>query len=988
MDRIETSLDRAARDAGRRMERQLNRAISSINPLRATVELNTQQAEAALGTLAAQVTNVRVMPEVDRDQFINAIQAALVGATVAVNVVPNMDNFNTAVRTHHVPDVVVNVRADTDNAEKEIGRFGKALGGLAGIAGTVAQIGALGTAAFGAASGVAALGAALAPAAGIIAAGPAVILGYQAALGGLKLALSGVSTAFGEALTGDAEKFNEALEDLSPKAVAAAREVRALKPAFEDLRSTVQDSFFSQITGEITKTAAALEGPLTKGLSNIAEGWGRAANNALEYIRGAQGVSNIRDILGASGEAIDGLALGTNKLTAGFLQIAASVSEAFGERFGGAIAGATEGIGTFLQDAAKSGRAVAWVEGALTVFKQLGAIVGNIGTILGTVFSQAAEAGGGLLARFEQMTGQVAEFVQSAEGTKIINSLFEVLSAVSGVLGQTFGALLTIVKAVAPAFTTIAGAITPILPVIGKLIGELASGLAPVIAQIAQVIGKVLAAALDVITPILPVIVDAFLKLVKAVSPLVPILGNVLVQAVNALWPLLSTLAKALTSIVTAVAPLITQLIEGLTPILNSIAPIFGRLVAAIAPLITQIIDALLPVLPPLIDAFLAIMEAVAPLTEPFIQLVEALTPLLVLVIQLIAPVIQLAAEMIKWLTLKAVVPMITDIINILTRIITVITDVTAEVTRFGNYFKANWRDIRDDVVKTITDLWNQTVAFFKRIWTDSTTWVSRTWTDVTKYFTNMYNSAVSWVSNIWTTVVQYFTNMRNGVVNALTGLVNGIGQKFNEAWSTAVSTVSDLVASVVRYFRDLPGRVVKGLGNLNNTLYSAGQNLLMGMVNGVLSVAHRLIDSVRNAVSDAYQSAKNFLGIRSPSRLFFGVGEDTGQGYVNGIDAMASKVVSAAEGLAASAVVPFPGSVNATVATATASPWSSGSPAASVSPFTPNRFSQALTGAATASRGGVTANFTINEVGDAEATAQRVLDRLVQSAGMALATA
>ena len=172
-DRIENALNQAARDGARRMERQLNDAVRRINPLSLYVDLDVSEARAELDALAAQSANVRVTPEVDRDQFINAIQAALVGATVQVHTIPNLDGFDAAIRAHNTPTVTVNVNADTDRAERAISGIGKALGGLSSLAGAAASFAALGTAAAGAATGVVALGAALAPAAGLIAAGPA-----------------------------------------------------------------------------------------------------------------------------------------------------------------------------------------------------------------------------------------------------------------------------------------------------------------------------------------------------------------------------------------------------------------------------------------------------------------------------------------------------------------------------------------------------------------------------------------------------------------------------------------------------------------------------------------------------------------------------------------------------------------------------------------------------------------------------------------------
>ncbi|WP_203233648.1 hypothetical protein [Streptomyces niveus] len=174
----------------------------------------------------------------------------LAGHEFPIRIVPDLDDFDARIRAHRPPSITV--RADLD-----VDVLSRALAGLTGIAGRVAgalggllRFGAVGIAVAGAATAVVGLVGALAPAAGILAAFPALILGWQAALGTLRLALMGVSEAFGAALTGSSEKFTKALDDLSPAARAAALEVRALKPAFEALRNSVQDAFFSQIEGQ------------------------------------------------------------------------------------------------------------------------------------------------------------------------------------------------------------------------------------------------------------------------------------------------------------------------------------------------------------------------------------------------------------------------------------------------------------------------------------------------------------------------------------------------------------------------------------------------------------------------------------------------------------------------------------------------------------------------------------------------------------------
>ncbi|MFF5279398.1 hypothetical protein [Streptomyces sp. NPDC000133] len=195
--RIERALLRATRNSGdlirRNIQRGLNNAAVSVEVVADLSRFNASIA----GLRSLDSVDIPVTP--DLTGFLERIRALLAGEEVSIRVVPDLDDFDARIRAHNPPDVTVNVNTNVDSD-----RFSRALSGLAGIAGRVGsaltgllKFGAIGISAAGAAQGVLVLGAALAPAAGIIAAFPALILGFQAALGALRLALTGVSEAFG-----------------------------------------------------------------------------------------------------------------------------------------------------------------------------------------------------------------------------------------------------------------------------------------------------------------------------------------------------------------------------------------------------------------------------------------------------------------------------------------------------------------------------------------------------------------------------------------------------------------------------------------------------------------------------------------------------------------------------------------------------------------------------------------------------------------------
>jgi hypothetical protein len=64
------------------------------------------------------------------------------------------------------------------------------------------------------------------------------------------------------------------------------------------------------------------------------------------------------------------------------------------------------------------------------------------------------------------------------------------------------------------------------------------------------------------------------------------------------------------------------------------------------------------------------------------------------------------------------------------------------------------------------------------------------------------------------------------------------------------------------------------------------GKDMIQGLIDGVKSMGTSLMNSIGDIVNGAIQSAKNMLGIHSPSLVFYGFGENTIQGFNNGVEA------------------------------------------------------------------------------------------------------
>lgn len=487
--------------------------------------------------------------------------------------------YNLVARDRGASRTFRKVGDSADRSSRKLTAFGtaaKTAGAVATKALRVsALVGGLSVLAAGAASSAGAvvqLTAALLPMAGAVAALPALFAGLQAILGTLKLAFAGVGDAMGAALSGDANKLAKAMKNLSPAAQAAVREVQKLKPAFEALRNAVQDAFWERLKGQITSTGRALSGPLRAGMTQVATVAGQAARQVLAFARNSQTLRSIRTIFGNVAAGMkNALSQGLTPLLAGFRDLATSVTPLFGQ-VGSAVGGAAAKFGEWLSKVSQSGQALSWVNTAIGIFKQLAQLLTNVGGILVSVFKAASTAGTGVLGVIGQAAAKLNAFFKSAQGQKVLVSVFKGLSAIG--------------RALAPIFTALAGAIGKVAPFIGKI----AVALSPGLVAVAQALGTALAAMGPGLTTLAKGIATGLVKLAPALTPLGKAIGGV----AAALTPVIPKVASALADAVIKLAPSLPGIAKGLADAAIAIVPIIPQL--------ARMLQLIVPLIPPLVQ--------------------------------------------------------------------------------------------------------------------------------------------------------------------------------------------------------------------------------------------------------------------------------------------------------------------------------------------------------------------------------------------------
>lgn len=160
----------------------------------------------------------------------------------------------------------------------------------------------------------------------------------------------------------------------------------------------------------------------------------------------------------------------------------------------------------------------------------------------------------------------------------------------------------------------------------------------------------------------------------------------------------------------------------------------------------------------------------------------------------------------------------------------------------------------------------------------------SRVWEGIKSIFSGVWDAMMA--------IVEFATSVIREVISVaweiVKGIVTGAWDAIKNAVSAGINAVIDLVAS-------LPGRALSALGDLGSLLFNAGKRLLMGFVDGIVSV----IGTVKDTLTGLVGKLTSWKGPPAKdARLLFGAGQLVMGGFDAGLQDGIPGVKSTLSGL------------------------------------------------------------------------------------------
>ena len=161
----------------------------------------------------------------------------------------------------------------------------------------------------------------------------------------------------------------------------------------------------------------------------------------------------------------------------------------------------------------------------------------------------------------------------------------------------------------------------------------------------------------------------------------------------------------------------------------------------------------------------------------------------------------------------------------------------------------------------------------------------------------------------LWTALQPYVPYLVT-LAKILGGVVVGAIIASVVASAAMISILANVIAIIIRVaaiiesnllgaFRSIVSTingVVKAITGIN--LLQAGKDLINGLINGIVANAPAVVNKIKEICGQALDAVKRFFGIRSPSTVMAGLGENLMKGLADGITKAGSQATSAMTGV------------------------------------------------------------------------------------------
>ena len=347
-------------------------------------------------------------------------------------------------------------------------------------------------------------------------------------------------------------------------------------------------------------------------------------------------------------------------------------------------------------------------------------------------------------------------------------------------------------------------------------------------------------------------------------------IGGTARQLYDTLAPAVAALLPQIVSLWGAFSPL-QVIFAAIQPLLPQLAAMFGQLASTIGGTLGAVLTGILPMimqLSALISQSLgSVLAAVLPAAVQMITMLGAtMSQLLPIIMPIIGTIAQLATTLISQLA-----PIIT---NLVTAILPPVVSI------FGNILS-----VIGPLISMIAGLLIPIIQALMPVVVTVFGVIAAVITSAMQIIQGIIQVVTGIITGNWSMVWEGIGNILAGVWNTIVAVVGGAMASLWSAIQAGFKLVTD-------FFGGIGDTIMGALSGAGKWLWDAGVNIVQGLFDGIKSLAGTIGNFFLGLLPGwIVEPFKLALGIHSPSRVFAGLGENIGQGLLNGVDGMQGKI-------------------------------------------------------------------------------------------------
>lgn len=173
----------------------------------------------------------------------------------------------------------------------------------------------------------------------------------------------------------------------------------------------------------------------------------------------------------------------------------------------------------------------------------------------------------------------------------------------------------------------------------------------------------------------------------------------------------------------------------------------------------------------------------------------------------------------------------------------------------------------------------------------------------------NMSGGLISTVGGIFSDMLGLTDDGLGGVesrsdqgVNSIDSIFGRLPGNINTSMVSMTGNMRTQGSAQAAFMGGLPSRLTSPFSGFRSTMSSIGSNGMSGLLGGLNSMVGSVMSKARSIASSVASTMKGALKVKSPSRVTMGIGSDTTEGLVIGLDSKVKDVVAVSKRMAEAA--------------------------------------------------------------------------------------